>query len=419
MKPYFTMSSISLRKLLTTLLLLISIAASNCFAQDRILRFATWDNDEVLAVQRKIAARFEATHPGVTVQVEAYGTGFATKIAAAFGAKNPPDVTYMWDFPSYYLSLEPLDSWLAKDASFNIADVLPGLMNYNQFAGKTYGLPAGFTTNAMYYNKDMFDQAGLAYPKENWTWDDLAAIAKRLRNRGKKQYGFAFLNSQDPYDFQSYLWGAGTSMISSDGRRTSGFINSKTAKQLLTMMAAMITKDDVAYLGTGESQMTRELFLSDKLAMIDGGAWLKGDFKKANKRFGIVSLPSFQGMPVKSVISNSSVAMAKDSKNKDLAWEFIKFYVSPEAVSMRSHTDLPVLLSVAQAANFLDDPLTKPFYDAMKFNDEKPAFMLNPRWPRAQDRIKLGIQQVFTYRTGIDEILDKTALQAEHHLRER
>jgi hypothetical protein len=86
---------------------------------------------------------------------------------------------------------------------------------------------------------------------------------------------------------------------------------------------------------------------------------------------------------------------------------------------MRSHIDLPVLLSVAQAANFLDDPLTKPFYDAMKFNDEKPAFMLNPRWPRAQDRIKLGIQQVFTYRTGVDEILDKTALQAEHHLRER
>src|SRR4051794_32844862 len=61
-----------------------------------VLRFATWDSGEALKIQETIAKKFEEKHPFIKVQMETYGDEFDQKLAAAFGAKNPPDVMYMW-----------------------------------------------------------------------------------------------------------------------------------------------------------------------------------------------------------------------------------------------------------------------------------------------------------------------------------
>ncbi|MGV2787801.1 extracellular solute-binding protein, partial [Clostridium perfringens] len=68
------------------------------------LRFATWDTGDALKIEQEIAKKFEESHPGTKVQVESYADGFDQKRAAGFGAANPPDVMYMWDFPTYHQS---------------------------------------------------------------------------------------------------------------------------------------------------------------------------------------------------------------------------------------------------------------------------------------------------------------------------
>ena len=405
-------------RVLWSLIFVCSLIPS-AFGQERVLRFATWDSNEQLELQRKIALAFEEKNPGVKVQVEAYGTDFSMKIAAAYGAGNPPDVSFMWDYPSFYQSLEALDEYLLKDKSFDVNDLVPGLLKQNQFQGKTYGLPSGFSTRVMFYNKDMFDAAGLAYPTENWTWEDLRNYAKKLRNKDKKQYGYVINAATDLYDFQAHLWSAGSSLISADGKKIQGYFNSPSSKAFFTMFATMLDSEQALYLDLNEGQKTRELFISDRFAMIDHSIWFKASLEKAGKRFGIVGLPRFQDFPVKNIVNNSGIAMAKDSKNKALAWEFIKFYLSPEAVMMRSKADLPVLKSVAAMSDYMDNPNIKPFYDALAQCDMTPAFLLAPRWQRAQDRLELGMQQVYIYRKNIDLLLDKSAIQAEHHLKQR
>ncbi len=94
------------------LMLAAGLMASTAWA-DTTLRFATWDSNEALDIQKQIAAMFEAAHPGVKVQIEAYGDGYDDKIAAGFGAGDPPDVMYMWNYPAYQASLLPLNDYLA------------------------------------------------------------------------------------------------------------------------------------------------------------------------------------------------------------------------------------------------------------------------------------------------------------------
>ena len=113
------------------------------------LRFATWDSGEALNIQKEIAKKFEEKNPNIKVQVEAYGDGFDQKLVAAFGAKDAPDVMYMWDFPTYGSSLEDLNAYIEKDSSVDMKDFYEGLMNYVQLDGKTYGIPAGFTTHVI------------------------------------------------------------------------------------------------------------------------------------------------------------------------------------------------------------------------------------------------------------------------------
>ncbi len=154
-----------------------------CGKKGDVLRLATWDSEESLKTLKAIAEKFEETHPDVKVQIEAYGDGFDKKLSASFGAKNPPDVMYMWDFPKYQASLEPLNTYIDNDDSFKIYhdDLFPGLLNYTTIGNDILGMPAGFTSHVMYYNKALFDQAGVDYPTDDWTWSE-------LREKSKKKY---------------------------------------------------------------------------------------------------------------------------------------------------------------------------------------------------------------------------------------
>lgn len=407
-------------------LLMIVLAGLTCIAaaadQPRVLRFATWDGSESLIIQQRIAAAFEAKHAGVKVQVEAYGGGYNQKLSAAFGAKNPPDVMYMWNFPLYHRVLQPLDDYLAGDARVNSADFVPGLFRFATVAdadGKTqrlYGLPAGFTSQVIYYNKDMFDRAGLPYPQAGWSWDDLRRLALRLRNPAAKAFGFGLDVNPDPYDFQSYLWSAGGRMLGADGVSVQGHLNGAPSKAMFAFLLDLLKSDIAATLGVGDGRNQRQMFGADKIAMLLDGAAFRVELTQDGKRFGVVGLPSFEGRPAQSVVSVSALAMARDSKQKALAWDFMQFFSSAEAVRLRSN-DLPVLLSVAAQQGLKDEPLVRPFYAMAESMQETPAHMLNPRWTRAQDVVRDAIQEVFLSRGDSGAILDRAAIKAERKLR--
>ncbi|WP_314587289.1 sugar ABC transporter substrate-binding protein [Paenibacillus terrigena] len=410
------------RSMVTTLLLLIALTVSACGGgggatsnqdgegssgskdTEKTLRFATWDTGDSLKVQQDIAKLFEKQHPGVKVQIEPYADGFDQKLAASFGAGNPPDVMLMWDFPTYYTNLEPLDSFMSKDASLKLDDIYESLFNYVKVDGQTYGLPSGFTTRALYYNKKMFDDAGVPYPKDGWTWDDFKAAAKKLSNPAKKQYGFGIRTSNDPYDLQGIVWSNGGSFVSADGKDIEGQMNSPETAQAIQQFGDML-KDGSAALVGGKNQMSGDdVFKAGKIAMWESGVWPLEGFKTAKVDFGTVEMPVFPGKPVKGIVALSAISVAKQSKQKDLAWEFTKFFVSNEVIKMRSNSDLPIRKSLVQEMKFDQNPLYLPFYNMLERSDNTPAFLLNRNWKLVNRYLTTAIDSVMLGENAQDAL---------------
>ncbi|KAA1178438.1 sugar ABC transporter substrate-binding protein [Paenibacillus odorifer] len=383
--------------------------------ETKTLRFATWDTGDALKIEQDIAKKFEAAHPGTKVQVEAYADGFDQKLAAGFGATNPPDVMYMWDFPTYHQSLEPLDSYSSKDKELNIEDFYPGLFNYGKIDGKLYGIPAGFTTRVVYYNKKLFDDAKIPYPKDGWTWTEFQDIAAKLSDKSKKQYGFGVRAENDTYDLQSFVWSNGSSFISDDGKTIEGFMNSKETAESIQMLGDMVKNGSAVLTGGKGQQSGDDIFKAGKIAMWESGIWPLESFKTAGINVGTVEIPAFPGKPVKGVLAESALSIAKDSKQKDLAWEFVKFYVSNDSIKMRV-ADLPVRVSVVNELKKDQDPLYKPYYTMLERSSNTPAFLLNPKWNEVNRQLSAAVEAVM-HGSNAQEVLNQAVKDSQRYLK--
>ncbi|MGG5737663.1 MULTISPECIES: ABC transporter substrate-binding protein [Bacillus cereus group] len=380
---------------------------------EKVLRFATWDTGESLKYQQDIAKKFEKANPGVKVQVEAYADGFEDKLAASFGAKNPPDVMYMWNYPDYYKSLEPLDDYVNKDSSFKTTfdDFYTNILNYHKFKNTTYGFPIGFTTRVIYYNKKLFQETGVPLPTSGWTWEQFSDAAKKLSNPEKKQYGFVLSSKKNSYAFQEYVWSNGSSFISPDGKKVDGYMNSSKTQEILNDFQHMIDENSAIV-----SDKVTESFKSGKIAMIENGIWPLEDFKKAGMDFGTAEIPSFHGQPSKGVIHSAGIAMAKDSKEKDLAWKFIKYFVSAEAAEMRK-TDMPVLKSVVSEQSHKNDQLLSTFYTMLERSSDTPGFLLTNKWTEVDKKLDYAISSVLLGQNSADKALNEAVKLTEPALK--
>ncbi len=110
------------KKLLVgTALLGLGIALVGCTSKEvkddgkTTVRFSTWDSEKSLDMQQQLVDKFNEQHKDIKVVLEAYGSEYDTKISAGIGAKDAPDVMYMWNYPQYKDALEPLDSFIEKE----------------------------------------------------------------------------------------------------------------------------------------------------------------------------------------------------------------------------------------------------------------------------------------------------------------
>jgi len=380
-----------MRKFITAMMCFGLIFAAGA-QKKQTIRFATWDSEETLDIQQRIVDRFNEKNPDLQVVLEAYGDDFDTKLATGFGASDAPDVMYMWNYAHYKDGLEPLDSWVSKEPASFKGDFYKGLFDYNSIGSKLLGLPIGYTTHVVYYNKDLFDKAGVPYPKGDWTWDELLATAKKVANPSQKIYGFAFQQEPDPYDFEHYLWNVGVSYLGPEGSFKNGFKDPKVVALLTKMQNAIKEGYAISVEGSGSREMR-----TGKLAMFINGSWSIPSLKEANVNFGLAKMPSVEkGKKSISAISISGIAMYNKSKNKDAAWRFMKFWVSPEANTMRLDHELPVLHSVVEKEKLATDPMKAVFYEMLEQSEGWVSTSYKSKdWATLSDTISQSLQQIF------------------------
>ena len=160
--------------------------------QEVSLRFVIWDENQ-LAMQEQLAAEFTAINPHITIDIDVIPwADYWTAVQTAVAGGDAHDVMWMngSNLPLFASNgiLLPIDDLVERDA-YDLSAYPRSLIDLYTLDGGLYGLSKDFDTIGLYYNVGMFDAAGVDYPDDTWTWDDLKRAARALTT--DDEWGFA------------------------------------------------------------------------------------------------------------------------------------------------------------------------------------------------------------------------------------
>jgi len=323
-------------------MLLGAMVPGASFAQDeQMIRYFNFssDPDHVEDLQAIVDA-FEAENPTIKVEVSsAPYADYFTLLQADFAGGDPPDV--------FELNYENFVSYAANDVLLDVSSYVsadapyyPRALAAFQYDGKQLALPETFSTVLLFYNKDLFDQAGIEYPTAEWTWDDAMEAAKAIRALGDDIWGI-----YSPIQFwEFYKKAAQNNCAFFNEDMTESTINSPECVAALETMVSFVTEDvmpDEIELGGVANE---ELFAQGKLGMVVIGTWMFAAFQEVPFAWDIQLEP---GMAQKGHhFFSNGVAVAKDTEYPEAAAAFAQFLTASEtAATVRVDTgwELPAL----------------------------------------------------------------------------
>ncbi|MEV6849877.1 ABC transporter substrate-binding protein [Actinoplanes sp. NPDC051411] len=263
------------------------------------LTWWTGQTEQAETTAEQLAQEYHGLHPNVTIKTSPGAPttdDLLTKLSAGFAGGSYPDISYAYGSWAGELGAsghtQDLTSFVA-DPAFGWNEFSPAARETATVGGKVIGIPALVDNLALLYNKKLFDQAGVAYPTDQWSWDDFRAAAKKLTKPADKIYGTAYSvsGSEDTtWHLWPLLWQHGGQIL--DGTKPA--FNSDAGVAALETLRQMAVDDKSMYLDQTDEKYWR-LFNSGRVAMMMSGPWSLLDIKDAKLSYGVVQLPGFNG----------------------------------------------------------------------------------------------------------------------------
>lgn len=378
--------------LATTILLIAGI--NSCTTSEKAkdtkeLVFSFWGSPEQVKIDEEIIEKFKEQHPGVeikTIHIPSQSR-YNDKLLTMIAGGTPPDVMFVHlnAFPTYADSgkLLALDELVKRDLKKEIKDIYPLALKSFTYRGKLYAFPRDVSGWVMYYNKDLFDKAKIKYPDKSWTWKDFEEACKKLTKDTngdgvKDVYGAIF-----PQYLPMILYAFGGKIFDNEEDPEKCVIGEyKENLEALRYAKRLFKEGAVAPMEIGSGVGTHEIFMSGKIGMYFTGKWKVPDFKKITKfKWDVAPVPKGKARRATRQ-SGSALAIAKNSKNRELAWEFVKYYTGKEGVkiSTKSGRMTPIYKSLINSRLFLEQrppEHVKYFADTMEYGITGTKFPKN------------------------------------------
>jgi multiple sugar transport system substrate-binding protein len=296
-----------------------------------------WTNDGKLGDRVKpVEEEFTKKYPQVQVEDLVIAVPLPEKLAPAAAAGTLPDLYYARTFTTADHSirgwLADITDYVKRDAKdVNVDDLEPVMTVKEQWKGKWYSQPENYSVIVVYYNKKLFDEAKVPYPKDDWTWNDfLDTAAKFNKNDGsgkQSQFGAETSALFANWINFGYLKGNGGEVVSDDFKKC--LLNSKENADSLQFLSDMIHVHKVAP-APGQLPQGVNPFFSGICAMSVGGSWAipaMRDGIKDKFDWDVAALP--KGSTGKYGVNVEGGCYGVSStKNKDQSWELVKFATS-------------------------------------------------------------------------------------------
>jgi multiple sugar transport system substrate-binding protein len=346
------------------------------------IEYAIWGDPAEIDSQTKLVESFEAVNPTIDVKVTvADWDSYWEKLLTGLAGGAAPDVFAMDGplFPDYQardvlLDLQPFIDRDAYDLG-QLAD--QGVGVFKTAEGEQFGLPRDLNVVVLYYNKKMFDAAGIAYPDDTWDWAKLVAVGKQLTldtnsDGTVDQWGLYTETSDMENYWLSLVWQNGGDFFAADGKSTA--LTTTESAGGLQFLQDLIYKDKIL----AEPAIFADLgdaFEQGLAAMEVNGSWLVPTHQAAGIELGIAPIPSGPAGRFTTVNPTGAVVY-KGTKAPDAAWEFVKYLASPPAQEqlMQLKASLPVSKEVLAGPYASSFEGAQVFADSLAYAKAKPSF---------------------------------------------
>ena len=355
----------------------------------------------------KVVAGYNQAMAGKGVKVTTLAVpfdAFNDKITAAVPRGKGPDVFVagqdrLGGWVEAGNTIEPIDFYLDKTDRARFISATMEAMTYQK---TTYGLPMNFKVIAMIYNKKLL-------PNPPKTTGELVATAKKLTDAGAGRFGLAYWYSNFYYH-AALMNGFGGKIF--DAQRNPVLNNPENVKSLDYLMK-WFTVDGILPAEPGQALIT-SLFNEGKTAMIFDGPWVLGEIAKGVD-YGVTTLPTIDeagGKPMKPWITVEGAFVAAPSKNKEKAFEFVKYLTdTPAALVMALEgRQTPANLAVYDDAKVKADPVLSAFRRQVDAAVPMPNLPeMSMFWGHATTAMNILTKKSATPKAAMDEAQAKLA----------
>ena len=333
--------------LLTAALLMALLAGCGASDGKTHLTFQIWDVNQRKGMQAMCDA-YTAQHPDVEIEVQVTSWNeYWTKLEAAAESNTMPDIFWMHTnqllyYADFGMLADVTDLYSDVESNYyesHFSDI--SRSNASGSNGRLYGVPKDKDNGMLVYNKEMFDAAGVAYPTDDWTWEDLADASQKIYDATGK-YGFMAYND-DQLGYWAFAYQAGGHILTAD-RTQAGYTNPGSVKGI--KFYVNMQKEDWCPDQTFFAETTPgTAFFSEMGAMYIEGNWelpnKMASFPKMRGKWDLAKLPKCAD-PIedeesldkdgRATMSNGlCYATAAHGRNRDAALDVIKYFGTEEA----------------------------------------------------------------------------------------
>ena len=382
--------------------------------------FMVFGDPAELAAYQELVAAFEGEHPGIDVDLIHIPdqADYRQRLGADFAAGTPADVVLI-NYRRYAPFaaagvLEPLAPYLRSSSLIDEADFYPEAMEAFRWRGQLMCIPQNVSSLVVYYSKDLFDAAGLPYPRGDWTWEEFLAAAKVLTrdldgDGTIDQYGLG--TEASLFRVAPFIWQNGGELVVLEQGRTPirMAVDSRPAREAIEWFVDLQVEHHVVPDAVAEAaEDSQSRFLGGRTAMLlDSRRGVPTYRRIETFDWDVAALP--RKTQAAGILHSDAYCMTAAADDKDAAWSFIEYANSPagQAVIARTGRTVPSLISVAESPDFLDRA-ARPA-DSQVFLDTIPLLRAVPvmaAWVDVEELAGEELERAFYGQATVDEAID-------------
>ncbi len=391
--------------------------------------FMRWDQTRIDNVAMPVIEEFEKQHPNIKIEFENVGKGseYIQKLQTMFAGGTAPDVFYPNTPTAYAFAVKgamlPVNDYLKRDG-IDVSQFEQQVLDLYTVDGKIQCLPIDTAKLVVFYNKEMFDNAGVPYPADDWTWDDFLETAKALTkdvdNDGRiDQFGVdQFVNY-----WPMVVWTQAGHAVFDDMRHPTKFlITDQESIDAIQFVADLINVHHVMPSAEQRADIG-DMFVAGKAAMQVVGHWRVPRYL-ANADFPFDFAPLPRGKIAANRADGSCFAISASSQHPDEAWELVKFLAAPDSPGVEKLLELqqmvPAIVKYQQSEVFLNPPqlpgVNKKAFMAGSENLFSMYDPLHPMYSEFDALWKQELAEVWLGNATAKEAVERMAPQVEDML---